>query len=127
MSDNFEFTPRMQGAMRTYIRENFSVGDTYLVNNIIHYVALQDLDLDDTADTLYLLLDGIGFDRQEIKDCLTESNLRYVERGYASRKDWLRHLSIEYRVDYSEVEKLADELDYGALVMALNRRRGGRL
>ena len=55
-----------------YIEKNSGVKgvDARLVRNILHYVSLQGMDLDDTLSNLQFLLDGVGISREELTRCL---------------------------------------------------------
>lgn len=48
---------------------------------------------------------------------------RYIEHGYDSRQDYLRELSIQYDIDLSIVEQVAELLgpdeDFDGLIIAL--------
>lgn len=51
-----------------YILDNFSIDNDgkKLINNIIEWIWVQSMDKEDTINTLILLLDGIGIEKEEI-------------------------------------------------------------
>ena len=52
-----------------YILDNFTIDNDgrKMIYNILDWIWLQSMDKEDTVNTLLLLLDGIGIEKEEIK------------------------------------------------------------
>ncbi len=57
----------MANRLFTYLVDNFSITDRYLIRNICDWVFTQSMDKEDTINCLLCILDGVGIKREEIE------------------------------------------------------------
>ena len=59
----------MKDALWQYIMDNFTIGNDSrkILCNILDWIWLQSMDKEDTVNTLLILLDGIGIEKEEIE------------------------------------------------------------
>lgn len=59
----------MKDALWQYIKDNFTIDNDgrKIICNILDWIWLQSMDKEDTVNTLLILLDGIGIEKEEIE------------------------------------------------------------
>lgn len=66
-----------------YILDNFTIDNDgrKMICNILDWIWLQSMDKEDTVNTLLLLLDGIGIEKEEIK--------QFIDWDQVSKQEFL--------------------------------------